>query len=401
MKLRTLNPAELINKTVLYRAPYDIEPTVVNGHYQILDDSRIRATIPTLRNLISSGCKIGIVTWVGRPKGPDPLLSTKIHAQILSSLLDTPVNHIGNCIGAPVKIAVQSLPRGGLIMLENTRFHPEDETNDDQFAQDLAAPFDLCVFDAFPQAHRTHASTTGVLHHLPSYAGLYLQHEVESLQKITVNPIHPLTVIIGGAKISDKTEAVKNLATIADHILVGGVVANIFLKAKGFDVANSLIEENAITNKSTDWIGFAKDLLAQFPQKIILPSDVFITDNLQLPQQKQIVSCNQIPSSSIVVDIGPQTQMFFTQIIQHSKTVFWCGPLGLTKNNLFTTGSVSILQSMEKVTGTTIIAGGDTINLVNRFSSPDRFSLISLAGGATLEFLANHPLPALELLREN
>src|SRR3989338_11606550 len=361
MKLKTLRDTNLHNKIVLYRAPYDIEP--ING---VLPDlSRIKATLPTLKMLVENHCSVAILTYVGRPHNVDPNLTTLPHAQALSRLLNYPVRHSEksyNEIPGPNEI----------VMLENVRFFPQEDDNNDKFAQKLTAGFDLCVFDAFPQAHRIQASTTGIQRYLPTFAGLYLEQEYNHLSKLTQNPSHPFTVIIGGAKITDKVAAIKNLYPQVDHFLIGGATANVFLAATGMDMKNSYLTDSL---SPKDSIPIAKDLLsADISHKIILPSDLVWENNA-------------------ATDLGPQTITRFNQVISQSQTIFWNGPLGKTD-----IASQNIIRLLSQQTNTRIIAGGDTIALIDKYSSPEKFTYLSLAGGATLEFLAGHPLPALEPL---
>lgn len=402
--LRTLHDADLNGKLVLYRAPYDISLTEINGRLKLEDDSRIRCTLPTLHYLLQHNCRIVILTWVGRPNGKvTEELRTTPHAQALSALLGLPIARISDCIGPAVRQATESLQPGHLLMLENVRFYPEEESADEKFAKTLSSGYDLCVFDAFPQSHRIHASTTGIEKYLPTYAGLYLEAEYTHLSQILDNPPRPFTVIIGGAKVSDKVDAINNLLDIADHFLIGGAVANVFLKAKGYDLSNSYLEDNfvdATRKEKKDWVQLASAILKKADSKIHLPQDLIITDSLESPTKTHhselFVHTPFYPWAA--VDIGPKTQKSFAQIINTSKSIFWNGPLGLTSNPDFTSGSRSILHTVSQNSGTTIIAGGDTISLVNKYSQPDKFTYLSLAGGATLEFLAGKPLPALEPL---
>ncbi len=359
MKLVTIRDIDLDNKIILYRAPYDIEP--VDG---ILPDlSRLTATLPTLRYLLDHHCSIAILTYVGRPGGQIiPGLSTSFHAEALSKLLNFPVRHTDKSFNETPKT-------NEILMLENVRFFPEEDKNDDNFAKKLTTGFDLCVFDAFPQAHRTQSSTTGIEKHLQTVAGLYLEQEHLHLTKLTENPTHPFTVIIGGAKITDKVDAIDNLLNLADHLLIGGATANIFLAATGMDMKNSYLTDSL---NPKDSITIAKNVLAKdTSHKIVLPSDL-------------------IWENDAAIDLGPQTINTFSKLISSSETVFWNGPLGKTD-----LASKSIIETLAGQSSIRIIAGGDTIALIDKYSSPDKFTYLSLAGGATLEFLASHPLPAL------
>src|SRR3989344_4625678 len=250
MKLKTLESVDLKGKTILYRAPYDIDVKEVNGVLELVDDMRIKTTLPTLQDLLKENCKIVILTYVGRPDGKVvEKLRTTPHAKRLSELLNHPVAKVDHCIGPEVEEKISKMQPGDILMLENVRFHSEEMIDDDAFAKKLASGKDIIVFDGFPQAHREHASTTGIERHLPAVAGLYLQQEVEMLTNLLVNPERPFTVIIGGAKISDKVDAVNNLLEIADKVLVGGAVANVFLKAAGREMGASFLEDVFVDEK--------------------------------------------------------------------------------------------------------------------------------------------------------
>jgi phosphoglycerate kinase len=291
---------------------------------------------------------------------------------------------------------------GDILMLENARFYPEEMIDDDAFAKKLCEGKDLIVFDGFPQAHRMHASTTGIERHLPAVAGLYLAKEVEMLSEILENPGKPFTVIIGGAKISDKVEAIHNLLKISDVVLVGGAVANVFLKAEGRELGSSFIEDvfvDKIKREKKDWVEEAKAILAQaetLGKKIITPVDVIISDGNEV---KTIDIIKEgVPNNWMALDIGPKTQEVFSQIIEQSKTVFINGPMGKAEDNKFQGGSLAVLHAMKNIKGKTIIGGGDTIDLVRKIGNLEDYSHVSLAGGATLEFLAGKELPALKAL---
>ncbi|KKU57896.1 MAG: Phosphoglycerate kinase Pgk [Candidatus Amesbacteria bacterium GW2011_GWA2_47_11b] len=245
MKLRTLEETDIYQKTVLYRSAYDIGvKQIAGGDYVVKDDSRIRASLKTLEYLINNECKIVVLTYVKRPDGKIvESLRTSPHAKSLSALLGKPVRKMDDCIGDEVRKAISDLKAGEVVMLENVRFHPEEMIDDDKFAKELTYGCDLVVFDGFPQAHRAHASTTGILRHLPNCAGFYLESEVAALSRLTSAPQKPFTIIIGGEKISDKIDAINNLYDVADAILVGGGVANVFMKAKGIDVGSSFVED--------------------------------------------------------------------------------------------------------------------------------------------------------------
>ncbi len=405
MKLKTLENVDIKGKTILYRAPYDIDVVEINGVLEPGDDMRIQATLLTLQYLLKENCKIVILTYVGRPDGVVvPALSTEPHARRLTKLLNHPVLQAEDCIGEKVEKQIASLQNGEILMLENVRFHKEEMSDDDIFAEKLCRGKDMVVFDGFPQAHRVHASTTGILRHLPAVAGFYMQNEVETLSHLLDNPKHPFTVIIGGAKISDKVDSVNNLLKMADTFLVGGAVANVFLKAKGRELGDSFVEDvfvDKMKREKKDWVENAKSILASaeaMGKTIICPQDSVISDG----KTTRVITTEDIPAGFMALDIGPATCAEFSDVISKSKIVFINGPMGKFEDPQFTKGSEAVFSAMKRVKneslGETIIAGGDTIDVARKFGSLDDYSHISLAGGATLEFLAGKELPALQML---
>ena len=400
MKLKTLKSVNLKGKTILYRAPYDIDVKEVNGVLELIDDMRIKVTLPTLQYLLQENCKIVILTYVGRPDGVVvEKLRTNPHAKRLSKLLNHPVDKIDDCIGSLVLEKIKNMQGRDILMLENVRFHKEEMTDDDIFAQKLCEGEDSVVFDGFPQAHREHASTTGILRHLPAVAGFYLAEEVNMLSGLLQAPGRPFTVIIGGAKISDKVDAVNNLLKIADKVLVGGAVANVFLKAQGRILGNSFIEDVFVDEKKRekkDWVLYAKEIMQSYGDKIIYPQDLIISDGVST----RVILKEEIPAGWAALDIGPETQKNYSDIILRSRTVFLAGPMGKFEDEKFAQGSQAILAAMKNVNGETIIAGGDTISMTRQYGNLANYSHVSLAAGATLEFLAGKELPALKALGE-
>lgn len=401
MSLKSLTDANLDGKTVLYRAPYDIELTAEG---QLEDLSRLEATLPTLRYLIQHSCKIVILTYVGRPDGRIvESLRTNPHAVALSKLLGQPVEKVDDCVGVEVRERIMQLSPGGILMLENTRFYPEEEKDDDGFAQQLAQNGEVVVFDAFPQAHRSHASVTGIMRHLPSFAGFYCLDEVTTLRQLLQEPAYPFVLVIGGAKISDKVGAIKNLYQKVSKILIGGAVAHVFLRAQGFDLSSSFMEEKAIAidAQKGDWVEVAKDLLmTDRGQKIILPKDLLVSnDTTSLIEVVRVAPGMSFSGAS--VDLGPQTRRVFVEIIKSAGTVFWSGPMGKFENEKAREGSFTIAQAMASSTAETVVAGGDTIAVLDQSGVRSQIKKVSLAGGASLEYLSGHLLPGLAMLQEN
>ncbi|MDP2788637.1 MAG: phosphoglycerate kinase [bacterium] len=402
MKLKTMQSSELADKTVLYRAPYDIDVEEVNGVLVLGDDMRIRATVPTIQYLLKENCKIVILTYVGRPDGKVvEQLRTNPHAKRLSELLNHSVDKVDDCIGPLVDEKISKMASGDILMLENVRFYSAEMKDDDEFAKKLCLGKDFVVFDGFPQAHRIHASTTGIERHLPSVAGFYLQHEVEMLSNLLENPARPFTVIIGGAKISDKVDAVNNLLNLADEVLVGGAVANVFLKAQNRELGSSFVEDVFVDEKrreKKDWVVYAKEILQKYKNKIIYPEDLVISDGVTTKVIN--ITLEKVPDGWMALDIGPESRKIFSNIILKSGTVFLAGPMGKFEDVRFSQGSKNILAAMKKVKGQTIIVGGDTIDVARKYANLDDYSHVSLAGGATLEFLAGREIPALKALIE-
>lgn len=403
--MKTLKNTDIKNKIVLYRAPYDIGTKEENGEYIIKDNSRIVATIPSIKYLLDQNCKIVIVTWVKRPEnGYDESLSTKPHAHELSKLLDRPVKHIEDCVGDKVLAEINNMKAKDILFLENTRFHKEEFEDNEGFAKQLVKGSEIIVYDAFPQAHRKHSSTTGILRQLPSCMGFYMQSEVEALNKVSVNAEKPLTIIIGGAKISDKTEAINNLQQVADNIVIVGGIANLFFKAKGIDIKDSFVEDFIVDTdrKETEQpIDMAKRIVEKSGNKLLLPTDVVIANSIQNPTETRVIDINEdmIPNGWAILDIGPKTVENINDILQKSKTIFWNGPAGLFENELFQKGTADILKSLNNLTDTyTLISGGDTIEALNKLGNSNNIDYISLAGGAAFEMLAGKRLPVMDYL---
>ena len=401
MKLKTLDSMDLKGKTVLYRAPYDIDVKEVNGVFELIDDMRIKMTLPTLAFLLKENCKIVILIYVGRPDGVAvERLRTNPHAKKLAELLNHPVDKVDDCVGLMVEEKIKNMQRGDILMLENVRFHKEEMIDDDEFAKQLCIGKDLVVFDGFPQAHREHASTTGILRHLPAVAGLYLAQEVNMLSGLLQNPGRPFVVLIGGAKISDKVDAVNNLLKIADKVLVGGAVANVFLKAQGKMMGDSFIEDVFVDEKKRekkDWVAYAKEIMQSYGEKIIYPEDLVISEGVSIKIIE--IMKEEIPAGWAALDIGPKTQKQFSDLIEKSKMVFLAGPMGKFEDERFAEGSKAVLRAMKDTSGQTIIAGGDTISMARQYGNLDDYTHVSLAAGATLEFLAGKELPVLKMLQ--
>lgn len=401
MQLKTLKNTNVSNKTVLYRAPYDIGVKKDGNEYIIKDNSRIVATLDTLKYLMDQKCKIVILTYVKRPDGKVvEELRTTPHAKELGKLLGVTVKKVDDCIGTNVQAAVDSLNYGEILMLENVRFYPEENEDNDEFAKKLCEGMDICVFDGFPQAHRANSSTTGILRHLPGVAGFYFQREVEALNELIESPKKPFTLIIGGAKVSDKVDAVNNLMDKVDNILVGGGTANVFLKAKGYEIGNSFVEDVFVGDgEKKDWVQYAKEILGN-TNKVHVPEDVVVSMSIEEPIGVRTVELKEgLNQNEMAVDIGPKTIQTYKKIIQVSNTVFLNGNMGVSEVEGFSDGTKQIANALADSSGMTVIGGGDTIEAVKAYGDINKISHVSLAGGATLEFLAGKKLPALEMLK--
>ncbi len=422
MRLKSLSGQNLNGRTVLYRAPYDIETQLKDDKYLIKDDTRIKRTLPTLNFLLSQNCKIVILTWVGRPKsGFENDLSTKPHAEALSIMLKQPVIHVNGCIEPEINSKIRALKDREILMLENSRFYKEDYEENHSFAEKLCEGCDYIVFDGFPQAHRAVSSTSGILKILPSCAGMYFEEEYNSLQKLLDKPEKPFTVVIGGAKISDKIDAITNFYNIADIILVGGGLANAFLKAEGKNLGNSYVEEKVSSTKDSDKniLAIAHELIEKGHKntpdlfeisentnlgKIVTPIDFVVGKQIDNDSEHQVVNVTEssetIQDGWAAYDIGPRTTNLFKEIISQSKTVFWAGPLGVYEQPNYSLGTKTVAEELSNHAGNTIIAGGDTIDALNQFGNAENISHVSLAGGATIEFLSGNQLPVINYLKD-
>lgn len=394
MPLKTIRDLDPKSKRVLLRVDFNV-PTAENGEIQ--DDSRMTKIIPTIQYLLEHGAKLIIMSHLGRPDGmvKEELRLTKV-ADHLSQLLGKPVQKMNDCIGLEVTTAVQGMQDGDIIMLENTRFYPGEERNDEQFTKQLASLGDVYVNDGFGVSHRAHASTYGIATILPSYAGLLIEKEILALEPLITNPAQPFTVIIGGAKIKDKIPLIEQFIPKAQHILIGGGLANTFLAAQGKQVVQSLYEK--------DKLDLAKILLSKAvtPDQIVLPADVITATEISNNAVTQTVSIDSVPPDSKILDVGPRTIETFFSIISTSKTILWNGPLGLTEYVPFQNGTKSIAKALSESQATTIIGGGDTSEILKSLGfSEENFTHVSTGGGASLEFLSGKKMPGIEVLYKN
>jgi len=388
MKKKTVNDIDVANKRVLVRL--DLNVPLENG--VVSDDTRIRAALPTIKFLLENNAIPILCSHLGRPKGkPDPKYSLKPVSERLGQLLDRPVQMAPDCVGPVVEDMGMKIPRGSVLLLENLRFHAEEEANEPEFAKALASLGEIYVDDAFGSAHRAHASTAGVTAYLPAVAGFLMEKELNFLGQALAAPARPFVAVLGGAKVSDKIEVIHNLLTKVDWLLIGGGMANTFLKAQGKAVGESLVEN--------DKLDFAQSLLRGGGQKLILPVDVLTADRLDEQAQTRTVSVNEVPDGWRILDIGPQTIELFSSYLSTARTVVWNGPMGVFEMEPFSAGTFAIAHVLARLDGaTTIVGGGDSASAVERAGVAERISHISTGGGASLEFLEGKELPGVMCL---
>jgi phosphoglycerate kinase len=374
---------------VLMRVDFNVP--IKNG--KVGEDTRIRAALPTIQYLIDQKAMIVLCSHLGRPKGgPDPVFSLAPVAEHLSGLLKKKVAFASDCVGPAAEGVVAELKPGDVAILENTRFHPEEEKNDMAFAQRLAMLGKIYVNDAFGSAHRAHASTEGVAHYLPGVAGFLMEKEIEFLDKAANDPDHPYIVILGGAKISDKIGVITNLLKKCEKLLIGGGMANTFLKAKGVAVGDSLVEDGSLET--------AKKIMADAGGKLLLPDDVVVADKFDAAAQSKTVAVNAVPAGWRILDIGPATVKKYAAALQGAKLVVWNGPMGVFEFPNFAKGTRDLAQAVASCGAITIVGGGDSVAAVTEAGLADKISHISTGGGASLEFLEGKVLPGIAILQD-
>ena len=393
MAIRTVDQIGLKGKRVFVRVDFNVPQDEKNN---ITDDTRILLSLPTVRFVSEAGGKVILASHLGRPKGKRDLkFSLAPVAKRLSELLGKKVTLATDCIGEEVQKQVEGLREGEVVLLENLRFHPEEEKNEEAFSKALASLCDIYVNDAFGAAHRAHASTEGMTRFVKTVAaGFLMMKEVESLEKALVNPQKPYVAILGGAKVSDKIGVIQNLLGKVTTLLIGGGMAYTFLRAEGFQVGKSLVEE--------DQIGLSLSLLERARGKItfLLPSDHVAAERMDIQAKREVVKNDKIPSGWVCLDIGPETVKTFSREILSAKTIVWNGPMGVFELEPFGQGTFAIAKAIAHSSAFSIVGGGDTVAAVNRAGVGDRISHISTGGGASLEFLEGKKLPGIEALRK-
>lgn len=397
MSFKTIDDINVQSRRVFLRVDFNV-PLTKEAPYTITDDTRIRAAIPTIEALIKRGAAVVIASHMGRPKGkPTEQYSLKPVAQRLSELLKTEVKMAPDCVGHEVRKLAADLEPGHVLLLENLRFHAEEEANEPKFAEHLAALGDVYVNDAFGAAHRAHASIEGITHHITSKAAGYLmKKELDYLGGVLSSPRKPFVAIIGGAKISGKIDVIESLLDKADKILIGGGMMFTFLKAQGIGVGKSLVED--------DKIELAKDLLARSDKmggKIVLPSDAVLASEFKNDAETKTTEVRSIDENWMGLDIGPGSIASFVAEIGRAKTVLWNGPMGVFEMENFAAGTLAIAQALAKATkagATTVVGGGDSVAALEKLGLADEMSHVSTGGGASLEFLEGKTLPGVAAL---
>ncbi len=388
-----LKDGELKGKRVLVRVDFNVP---MDKQQNITDDMRIRAALPTIRYLIDRGAKIILVSHLGRPDGVTEGLRMNPIAKRLEELLGRKVIKLNDCIGEEVETAISKMVSGEVVMLENVRFHPEEEENDAAFSKRLAALADVYVNDAFGTAHRAHASTEGVARILPGVCGFLIRKELEIMGKSLDNPQRPFVVIIGGAKVSSKIMVIRNLARKVDTLIIGGGMIFTFLKAQGLEVGKSLVEEKFIEQAKGIWA----ELRAMTRLKLIIPVDVVIATELAADAPSKVVPIDRIPADMMGVDIGPKTVELFKEAIRSAGTIIWNGPVGVFEIEAFARGTNEIARALASSKAVTIIGGGDSASAVERAGVADQITHISTGGGASLEYLEGKELPGIAILQD-
>jgi phosphoglycerate kinase len=388
MNKKTIRDIDVAGKRVLVRVDFNVplENSVVS------DDTRIRAALPTIRYLMDHHAKTILCSHLGRPKGnPNPAYSLGPVSVRLGQLIGRAVRMAPDCVGPAVQDMVNTLQPGDLLVLENLRFHPEEEANEAGFAHALASLADVYVDDAFGSAHRAHASTAGVAKRLPAVAGFLLERELTFLGGALTNPARPFVAILGGAKVSDKIAVIEHLLGKVDQLLIGGGMANTFLRAQGKEIGQSLVENNKLN--------VARDLLRKGANKIVLPVDVVVADQVDARALRSTVAVDAVPSSWRILDIGAKTVERFQEHLHGAQTVVWNGPMGVFELTPFAAGTFAIAHALAELSGaTTIVGGGDSAAAVEQTGMANRITHISTGGGASLEFLAGKVLPGVAVL---
>ncbi|MCQ6562239.1 phosphoglycerate kinase [Paenibacillus mendelii] len=392
MNKKSVRDVEVSGKRVFVRVDFNVP--LENG--AITDDKRIRETLPTINYLIEKGAKVILASHFGRPKGQvvEELRLTPVAAR-LSELLGKPVIKADAAIGEEVEAQAAALNAGDVLLLENVRFYPGEEKNDSELAQSFAKLADLFVNDAFGAAHRAHASTEGIAHHLPAVSGLLMERELDVLGKALNNPERPFTAIVGGSKVKDKIDVINKMIEIADNIVIGGGLSYTFYKAQGHEIGKSLVDNEKL-DLALGFINKAKELGKNF----LLPVDIVVTDDFSANANTKIVDIDGIPAEWEGIDIGPKTREIYADVIKNSKLVVWNGPMGVFEIEPFSHGTQAVARACAETSGYTVIGGGDSAAAAEKFGLADKMDHISTGGGASLEFMEGKALPGVVALND-
>jgi phosphoglycerate kinase len=391
MNKKTVKDVDLQGKRVIMRVDFNVP--MKDG--AVTDDKRIKASLPTIQYVLAQGASLVLMSHLGRPKGAgfEAEFSLQPASEVLANLLGKPVQMAPDCVGPEVEAMAKALKPGDVLLLENVRFHKEEEKNDPAFAAQLAKLGEVYVCDAFGSAHRAHASVEGIAHQLPvAVAGFLMEQELEYLGRATSNPEHPYVAILGGAKISDKILVVENLLKQCDQLIIGGGMANTFLAAKGYDMADSLVEAGSIE--------LAKGLLEKSGDKLLLPVDAVIADKFDAEANSQVADVNQVPAGWRIMDVGPKSLEKFGEVLKAAKLVVWNGPVGVFEMPKFAEGTFAIAKLLATCGATTVIGGGDSASAVKKAGVAKQMTHVSTGGGASLEFLEGKELPGVAALND-
>lgn len=395
MSKLSIRDIDVRKKRVLVRTDYNV-PLDEEG--EITDDTRIRATLPTINYLLDEKAKVIIASHLGRPEGKvDPKYSLKPVARRLQRFLDEQVKVIlaQDCIGPKVKEQIEKMDYGDVILLENLRFHPGEEKNDPNFAKELAGLCDVFIQDAFGNCHRKHASMVGIHNLVPSAAGFLLKKEIDYFEKAVNNPMRPVVAILGGAKVSDKIKIIENLSKKMDKVLIGGAMAFTFLKSQGFSIGRSLVEDSML-----DVVKNLMDVSRKNGKKLYLPVDFVVAENFDGRAETKVVPYQEIPDKWIALDIGPATTKLFSEALQDAKTIVWNGPMGAFELDAFSRGTYAMVDAVTSSHASTIVGGGDTDMALHKAGKTREVSFISTGGGAFLKLLEGGVLPGIAALSD-
>jgi phosphoglycerate kinase len=387
---RGVRDLDVGDKRVLVRVDFNVP--VKDG--EVTDDTRIRRALPTIRYLLEEGARPVLISHLGRPKGePDRKYAMDPVAARLQELLGESVVKLDAAVGPEVVEALDDWDGRGVVLLENSRFYPGETSNDPGFADQLAALADLYVDDAFGAAHRAHATTVGIPDRIPAAAGLLMEEEIDYLDKVLEDPERPFVAILGGAKVSDKLGVIESLLGTADTLLIGGAMGFTFFRALGYEVGDSLVEE--------DYLEEAKRLLEEAGDRLVLPVDIVVADAMEEGVEWETVAVDGIPSGKMGLDIGPETVALFEGHISGANTIFWNGPMGVFEIDAFAKGTEGVARAVAESGATSVVGGGDSVAAVNKLGLEDRMSHISTGGGASLEYVEGKELPGIAVLPDN